>query len=324
MAGQPELRTLRAFVAVARELHFSRAADSLHLSQQALSSQIRQLEVSVGASLFDRSTRHVELTAAGRTLLNHAIPLLAAADRAWEDVAQIGSGEAGQVRMSYSPTVGRVMLPLMLEELKRKHPQIQIRSCEVWWDDQALNGGLVDIAIRRARPNVGTPNAASVPILQSPLGLILGRSHPLAQQEKVDVADLDGVALKLFPRAFSRSFYDTIVSSLRAAGFTGPVEELVIFGSGLLMHDAAACAEIAAGQAFGVGFDGQYRALEPELVWREVTPTVHIPMNLCWNTTASAAVRNTVGVVLDVARRMDWLPQAAHAQAEQLLLGVKP
>ena len=77
-----ELRHLRAFVAVAEELNFTRAADRLHLAQQALSKQIRQLEEQLGTQLLDRTTRKVELTPSGLALLEHARTLLGGADRA--------------------------------------------------------------------------------------------------------------------------------------------------------------------------------------------------------------------------------------------------
>jgi DNA-binding transcriptional LysR family regulator len=319
LSPQPELRSLRTFVAVAEELHFTRAAERLHLTQQALSTQIRHLEESLGVSLFTRTTRKVELTPAGRTLLAHAIPLLASASRAWDDVAQVGSGDTGTVLLSYAPTVRRELLPLLLEELELRHPALEVRSCEVWWGDSALADGLIEVSISRSRPPEDDANIAAIAILNSPLGLVLGRDHPLAQGDTVDVEALDGEALKLWPRAFSATFYDTIVASLRGRGFTGAVEELAIFGSGILMHDPTACAEIAEGRAFGIGFRGQYTELEPELVWREIAPVTPIPMNLCWRRDASAGVRNLVGVVLDVAQRKQWLPADARREAARLL-----
>jgi DNA-binding transcriptional LysR family regulator len=105
MSVHLELRHLRAFVAVAEELHFTRAARRLHLAQQALSAQIRQLEDELGTQLFERTTRSVELTEAGRTLLAHAVPILASISAAWEQTAQTGAGEIGRLAVCYTPTV---------------------------------------------------------------------------------------------------------------------------------------------------------------------------------------------------------------------------
>ena len=319
MGITPDLRNLRAFVAVAEELHFTRAAQRVHITQQALSLQIRQLEASLGVPLFDRTTRRVELTTAGRTMLAHAVALLAAADRAWEDVQRVHKGEAGQVLLSYSPTVRRELLPLLLEEFGARQPDIAVKSCEVWWGDSALADGLTDVAITRSRPIVPDESVLSVPILQSPLGLVLGADHPAALGDTVRVTDLRREALKIWPRPFSPHFYDTIVYSLRFAGFNGPVEELAIFGAGILAGDPEARAEIASGAAFGIGFRNQYTELEPELVWRVIEPLLPIPMHLCWRHDASPAVRNFVSVVLDVAQTKGWLPEQEREEADRLL-----
>ena len=95
MSTSVELRHLRAFVAVAEELHFTRAAARLHLAQQALSTQIRQLEDDLGTPVFHRTTRRVELTDAGRTLLLHAGPILASVSAALQQTRRAGSGELG-------------------------------------------------------------------------------------------------------------------------------------------------------------------------------------------------------------------------------------
>jgi DNA-binding transcriptional LysR family regulator len=321
MQGQPELRNLGSFVAVAEELQFTRAAQRLHLTQQTLSAQIRQLETSLGVSLFDRTTRKVELTDAGRRLLGHAVPLLAAAARAWEDVARPEPDGVEHLSLSYAPTVRRNMLPMLLKEFLERHPTVKVRSAEVWWGDAPLlDDGLIEVTITRSRPSDdGDEDILSFPIFTTPLGLILGATHPLAQERTVSIDDLRSEALKLWPRPFSPRFYDTIVSALRDGGFTGPVHELVIFGSQLLMDDPAALTEIAAGSAFGIGFEGQYAGLEPDLVWREVAPTVPIPMFLCWRRDASPTVRSFVTTTLDVAQSLDWLDDAAREEADRLL-----
>jgi len=320
MQGQPDLRNLGSFVAVAEELHFTRAAQRQHMSQQTLSSQIRQLEMSLGVELFRRTTRKVELTDAGRTLLAHAVPLLAAAQRAWEDVARAGGHtDEAHVSLSYAPTVRREMLPMLLEEFRRRRPDVKVSSCEVWWGDAPLLGdGIIEVTITRSSPREDD-EVLSVPIFHTPLGVIIGAEHPLAQGETVALTELRHEALKLWPRVYSPRFYDTIVSAMREGGFTGPVEELVIFGSKLLQDDPAACQEIAEGRAIGIGFERQYTALEPELVWRRAEPVLPIPMHLCWRRDASEAVRAFVEVTLDVSQARGWLGEERRAEADRLL-----
>jgi DNA-binding transcriptional LysR family regulator len=320
LQGQPELRNLGSFVAVAEELHFTRAAQRQHLSQQTLSSQIRQLETSLGVELFHRTTRKVELTEAGRTLLAHAVPLLAAAARAWEDVARsAGREEEHHVSLSYAPTVRREMLPMLLREFARRRPDVKVSSCEVWWGDAPMLGdGIIEVTITRSSPTEAD-DVASVPIFHTPLGVIIGCDHPLAQADTVCLTELTTEALKIWPREFSPRFHDTIVSAMREGGFTGPIEQLGIFGSRLLQDDPAACAEIAECKAIGFGFEKQYPMLEPELVWRRVEPTLPIPMHLCWRRDASEPVRAFVEVTLDVAQSKGWLGPDRREEAERLL-----
>src|SRR6185436_7008716 len=96
-------RLLRYFLAVAEELHFGRAAARLYISQPSLSNQIHKLEQTVEAELFVRDSRHVELTTAGRALLEEAPVALAALERAAERARLAGAGLAGTVRLGYTP-----------------------------------------------------------------------------------------------------------------------------------------------------------------------------------------------------------------------------
>src|SRR6476619_5858937 len=101
-----EPRLLRYFLAVAEELHFGRAAARLYISQPSLSNQIRKLERTLGTELFVRSSRQVELTAAGRALLEEAPLALAALERAADRTRLAGEGTAGTVRLGYAPMAG--------------------------------------------------------------------------------------------------------------------------------------------------------------------------------------------------------------------------
>src|SRR5689334_6313133 len=101
-----DLRALRAFVAVAEELHFTRAAERLYVAQPALSEQIRRLERDLGVRLLERTTRRVELTAAGEALLVRARRILAEADAALADAARAARGETGRLRVATGSTAG--------------------------------------------------------------------------------------------------------------------------------------------------------------------------------------------------------------------------
>src|SRR5690625_957402 len=106
-----ELRHLRYFLAVAEEKHFGRAADRLHMAQPPLSNQIKQLEAELGTVLLERTTRRVDLTEAGALLLERARQILADVEATKTDVAEVGRGAAGVLRVGFSGTATYRLMP---------------------------------------------------------------------------------------------------------------------------------------------------------------------------------------------------------------------
>src|SRR5215218_6719312 len=121
-----ELRQLRYFVAVAEELHFGRAADRLHMSQSPLSRAIRELERDLGVVLFVRTTRHVELTAAGTALLEHGRRALAELDLAIEEARRAGGGQPGVVTIGHGPLSQRAAVRIA-DAAAAEHPELRFR-----------------------------------------------------------------------------------------------------------------------------------------------------------------------------------------------------
>ena len=138
------LRDLRYFVAVAEELHFGRAAERLHLSQPALSKQIRSLETTLRAQLFRRDRRQVELTAAGTALYAVARDLL----RDWDDgvavVADAAAQEARVLRVGTLTSIGRALYPAIIDHFAKRQPGWQVELRSFGWGD--ATGGLRDQA----------------------------------------------------------------------------------------------------------------------------------------------------------------------------------
>src|ERR1700753_2588822 len=121
-----ELRQLRVFLTVASELHFSRPARRLHVSQPALSQQIRALERTLGAALFDRSSRATELTPAGRVLLDAAARVLYEAERAQTLVTQAANGAVGLLTVGSVGTALASITPLILRSMRARFPDPHI------------------------------------------------------------------------------------------------------------------------------------------------------------------------------------------------------
>jgi DNA-binding transcriptional LysR family regulator len=268
MSSGLELRHLRAFVAVAEELHFTRAAARLHLAQQALSTRIRQLEEELGTPLFTRTTRRVELTDAGRTLLLHAGPILASVSAAFEQTRRTASGELGTLSIAYTPTVAEETLPPLVAAIHERLPDVRVRTCEMWQAEmaEAVDAGRFDIGL--ARCPVLHADLESAVIRDEPLGITLGERHPLARARVVRIEDLGAEKLLIWPRVLSPGFHDRVVDALRAHGFLGPVQEFENLTRDIVVGDDAARREVGAGRGFSIGFATQAARLPDGIVWR--------------------------------------------------------
>src|SRR4051794_30070120 len=148
----PELRQLRTFVAVAEELSFTRAAQRLHLAQQAVSKSVAQLERELGVELLERTTREVRLTAAGAALLEAGRPALAAADAAFARAREVGGGLSGTVRVGVSPAIGPDDREEVVRVLRDGAPELSVRVTEVRPADMGrlLRAREIDLVLTRS------------------------------------------------------------------------------------------------------------------------------------------------------------------------------
>lgn len=186
-----DTRWLRAFIAVAEELHFGRAAAKLHMAQSPLSQTIRKLERTLGSDLFTRNTRSVELTAAGVTFLPYAREVLDQLETG-RQATHAASGEVvGRVRFGYSGVLNHVVLPGLVREVHRQLPRVELELVgRVLTHDAILQleQGMLDLAC------VGLPIEATELqtrlLLAEPLGAVLPAGHRLAASASVDVAEL--------------------------------------------------------------------------------------------------------------------------------------
>ncbi|MEV0461442.1 LysR family transcriptional regulator [Nocardia tengchongensis] len=218
-----EFRQLEYFVAVARERHFGRAAERLHIGQPAISQQIRRLERELGVELLDRSPRHVRLTAAGESFLPEAEAVLAAAIRAREAVAAYTAGRSATLRIGTSAGLG-AHLERVLDELGAVAPDLAVELISVPTRvrlEQVVTGEL-EAAFLRAGSDPATlpqqPALRFTPVWHDPLVAVLPARHPLAQNETVAMADLATLPLRLVHRRDNPVLVDLIVGAFHEAG----------------------------------------------------------------------------------------------------------
>jgi DNA-binding transcriptional LysR family regulator len=183
-----ELRHLRALVVLAEELNFTRAAERLHISQQALSTQIRQLELRIGTQLVERDTRRVAMTPAGAELCSQARPLLAGAERAVNAVRTMGK-ERSRLTIGFRAAPVHRLVGSALELFAERHPDVEllVRFGDFLDPSAGLRDGDADVAI------VAGPFDDSglelLPLFSEPLGAILPRGHPLAERPQLTLEE---------------------------------------------------------------------------------------------------------------------------------------
>jgi DNA-binding transcriptional LysR family regulator len=181
-----DLRLVEYFVAVADELHFGRAAKRLHIAQPSLSQQIRRLERQLGVTLFERNSRNVHLTPAGKAFLREAKRTLRQAQRAVETARDAGRP---RLRVGFYGSAGGDLLPEILRRFRDDNPPLDISLYELLLGDldEVLDGKL-DVAFTRLLPEQ-TELEVEI-IAQEPRVLAVASTHPLAKRESVTFTDL--------------------------------------------------------------------------------------------------------------------------------------
>lgn len=217
-----ELRHLRYFIAVAEELNFSRAADRLGISQPPLSLQIQQLEKEIGAPLFYRRTRGVELTAAGKLLLEEARHILKQVDAAKNSVRRRARGETGRINIGSSAgNYFHPLIPAIIREYGMHfpdvvlHPQGHSSALLV----ARLRAGLIDLAFIRL-PVADSKGLAIELLVDEPTVMVLPAAHKLSRSVSLPLAAFAKETFVLFPRELNPANYDLIISAFKRAGFS--------------------------------------------------------------------------------------------------------
>ncbi len=216
-----ELRHLRAFLAVAEELHFGRAATRLHVAQPALSQQIKQLEQDVGALLLERTTRQVRLTGTGAAFVGHARRVLDEIERARESVLLTECGERGEIRVGVTGAITWRLLPRVARTYRARYPLVRLQLHPAVFSGAhvaALHDGRIDVGFLRA-PVPSGPLASRV-ILNESLVAVLPAGHPLAHQREVALTDLSNENFVSYPSMQGSTLRDAAVHACYSAGFT--------------------------------------------------------------------------------------------------------
>ncbi len=303
-----ELRHLKYFVAVAEELHFSRAARRLHIAQPPLSQQIRALEGELGLPLFVRTSRKVELSEAGRIFLEQARLVLAQAEQARQTMISARRGDAGEIGIGFVTSAVYTLLPKILREFTRGRDGVSIRCFEMNSPEQkiALQERRIQVGFNRTR--LGDPTLHWETLSRERLILALPTDHARAAQARIRLRDFSGDRFILFGRLQGQAIYDAIFAACARAGFEPRIAQ-----DGNSMQTTLAL--VAAGLGIAMVPSSLQHWQRPGVIYREL-PTAdadEIELALVWRKDELSPV---VRSFLEVARTVAHLSRLAESRPE--------
>ena len=232
-----ELRQLSGFVAVAEERNFCRAANRLYLSQPALSRLVKKLEVELGVTLFDRSTHHVELTAAGHAFLGQAREVLANAEEAARSARRAAQENGRRLRVGYEDSTEDIVAAA-LRSYRRRAPDVALSVFPIEEASPAedLLEHHVDVVV--GRTGVDHEGIDSEVVFEEPTVLALATDHPLTAADTIDISTLAEEDTVFVPRT-AGGLRQRIVGLCEEARLPAPaMEEVASLGAGAMMASA--------------------------------------------------------------------------------------
>jgi len=197
-----ELRHLRYFVAVAEHENVTRAALSLHVSQPALSQQIRDLEDELGFALLERSAKSVRLTEAGRTFLPEAREVLQRATQAVEAARAVANGGGVELHIGYAPSLTSRLLPASLRAARKELPGLRVKLHDLSTEEMlaGLREGKLQLAFMVRPPTSMLRGLQFEELTRDPMKLAVAPNHILARRRNVGVAEAAQEALIVYGR----------------------------------------------------------------------------------------------------------------------------
>lgn len=297
-----EFRHLRCFTVLAEELHFSRAAQRLAMTQPPLSMAIQQLEADVGARLFERNSRGVALTAAGRAFLPRAQALLGQAALAAREARDVGQGLAGQLQIGFAGTVLYRGLPQVLRDFAAAHPRLRLALRELSSSEQ-----LVELV--HDRLDLGFVHTTRVPagfsqilVSSQPFMACLPVGHALAGHQRLPLAALKDASFAIVMRDVSPDYHDRILAACADAGFEPAL--------GLeLRHWLSVVSVIAQGLGVGLVPAALQQAGLPGVVFVPLErPLAPYDTHCLWRTGRDGAAQGALGALVAAVREVAARP----------------
>ncbi|MES2069769.1 MAG: LysR substrate-binding domain-containing protein [Pseudomonadota bacterium] len=239
-----ELRHLRYFVTVAEELHFTRAAERLHIGQPPLSQQIQALEQELGVQLLERSKRWVRLTPAGKSFLDDARKILVLAEQASQSARRASRGEIGELRIGFTPsTPFTEIFPAVINQFRTRFPQVtlSLRELPTMRQLEALEERQLDLGfIRPTEVEVGKSISLNI-LSDDPLLLVMPVHHRLAKRKSIPFSELAAESFVMYPHHAGTGLSRQVQRLCREAGFEPKIVQEAQEASTIIGLVAAGC-----------------------------------------------------------------------------------
>jgi DNA-binding transcriptional LysR family regulator len=272
-----DLGDIEAFLAVAEERNFTRAAARLHTTQQQLSAQIKRFERQLGVDLFLRTTRKLELTGAGTTLLTGASDVLDHASQWLSRARRLSSGNSGTVIIGYTQTCGYETLPALAAAVQSEFPDIVLVTRELYAADIEDQVGDHTLDLGLLRCPVGRPGTIHELLTHEPLMLAVAATHPLGRRRTVSLKEATSNELAMWPRDLIPGYFDTCAAAWIAAG--GQPTHISTASTG-----SALWAKIAAGHSVGLVVSSFELACPPGIRLLNVREHSDVGVSVTWPT----------------------------------------
>jgi DNA-binding transcriptional LysR family regulator len=223
-----ELRHVRSFLSIAETLHFGRTAELIHISQPALSLQIRALEEEVGVRLFERNRRKTTLTAAGAAFRDGAAAALWQLEQAVRRARLAANGKLGLLRIGFVSTAGSELVADIVRQFGELHPEVEVSLRNILTAEQVqmLESGSLDIGFLRL-PIGGHSALDVVAVHREPFVLVVPSSHKLAKRKRIRLREVAGENFVMYERTWAPGFHDLMFGILRNAGIVPNVTQSV-------------------------------------------------------------------------------------------------
>jgi DNA-binding transcriptional LysR family regulator len=294
-----ELRQLRAFLEVANAQHFGHAAQTLKITQPALTQRIQALERELGVRLLQRSARGVRLTAAGEVLLPYANSLVHVEDRAIRELADNAAGRAGRLRLAYQVAADAPLMSAIMTEFRRRYPKVEVQTSSAYsmMNVEQVVAGTMDAAFV-AMPVPHPEIVATRRISEDEVLVAVSTRHPFAQLEIVPVPMLSDQPMILFPKALSpvltSAWINWLVSHIGHEPHVVAEEPLEL----ALLIVAGSDSTIAFGNSRSA------TATVPGIVYRHLTPAPTTGFGIAYRRDdESPQVANLLSIAEEVAKR---------------------